>query len=35
VTEGGLYILEFIAKLDYMIKVFTYSNEEKPSSEIA
>jgi hypothetical protein len=35
VTEGGFYTLEFIAKLDFMIKVFAYSNEEKPSSEIA
>jgi hypothetical protein len=35
VTEDGFYTLEFIAKLDFMIKVFIYGNEEKPSSEIA
>jgi hypothetical protein len=35
VTEDGLYTLEFIVKLDFMIKVFVYSNEENTSSEIA
>jgi len=35
VKEDGLYTLEFIVKLDFMIKLFVYSNEEKPSSEIA
>jgi len=35
VTEDGFYTLEFIAKRDFMIKVFVYSDEEKPSSEIA
>jgi hypothetical protein len=35
VTKDGLYTLEFIVKLDFMIKVFVYSNEENPSSEIA
>jgi hypothetical protein len=33
--EDGFYTLEFIAKLDFMIKVFFYSNEEKPSSKTA
>jgi hypothetical protein len=35
VAKDGFYTLEFIAKPDFMIQVFVYSKEEKPSSEIA
>jgi len=35
VTQDEFYNLEFIADLGFMVKVFVYSNEERPSSEIA